>query len=547
MADTEKVELEENLLTDVEAKSSKLVVSEDEDELELGLSSAETSGEDSFEQERSAETEVGKAQKEAEEEVQPQKEVISGDADLLIFADSLLKLLGRKKEKGKDRIKWNGEIAGLKDFVTLVLKHEGAWKCRTDNGKDIHTFNEKNGKCTITWWSSNGTLNTQGPESKHTTEKIEKIITKMDKDQNYAAIFQEASKAVTKKKEKTSTPKKKRPLKTVDQNMQEQINNIWSAVNELKERMVKTFTTGSMDTPSTTERNIIEINEASNKEANNEEQLKPKKIFITDYFKPKETVHDEKKEKQVAKKLNQKITELETEIVKLKEENNRLKTELYSKKQTNKVTKAGKPELNKNNEKRSNGKVPEKTKKNIEERVDPAQSNAKMGNVEREPRGKPLIIVAGDSLVKGLKGWMMSRRANVKVFSFSGSTVADMEHFIKPLIKRQPRHILLHIGTNDLLSSSPEEITTAIKKLAELITSHGIRCVVSEITFRDDDLWEKAKDVNVLMKKTLPCEVIDNSSISERHLNSSGLHLNQRGSGALAYNFISYIKSVDLN
>ena len=79
--------------------------------------------------------------------------------------------------------------------------------------------------------------------------------------------------------------------------------------------------------------------------------------------------------------------------------------------------------------------------------------------------------------------------------------------------------------------------------------SHGIQCVVSEITYRDDNLWRKAKEVNRMMRNHLQSDVkiIDNTNISEKHLNLSGLHLNQRGSGALALNYIMYIRSIDLS
>ena len=50
-----------------------------------------------------------------------------------------------------------------------------------------------------------------------------------------------------------------------------------------------------------------------------------------------------------------------------------------------------------------------------------------------------------------------------------------MEHFIKPSINKQPRKIILHIGTNDLLRSSLSEVTAGIKKLTEIIMSHGIQ------------------------------------------------------------------------
>ena len=82
-----------------------------------------------------------------------------------------------------------------------------------------------------------------------------------------------------------------------------------------------------------------------------------------------------------------------------------------------------------------------------------------------------------------------------------------------------------------------------------VFVQNGIQCVVSEITYRDYDLWKKAKEVNRMMRNDLPSDVkiIDNTNISEKHLNSSGLHLNQRGSGALALNYITYIRSIDLS
>ena len=109
----------------------------------------------------------------------------------------------------------------------------------------------------------------------------------------------------------------------MNQNLQEQINNIWAAVNELK-----SLITGSMEMPLMTEESIIEVNEARSTERNGE-HLTPKKKLITSYFKPKDYADIGKKEKKMVKILNKKITELETEVANLKEENNQLKTELH--------------------------------------------------------------------------------------------------------------------------------------------------------------------------------------------------------------------------
>ena len=79
--------------------------------------------------------------------------------------------------------------------------------------------------------------------------------------------------------------------------------------------------------------------------------------------------------------------------------------------------------------------------------------------------------------------------------------------------------------------------------------SHGIQCVLSEITYRDEDLWKKAEEVNRMMRNDLPSDVkiIDNTNISEKHLNSSGLHLNQRGSGVLALTVSSQSRQFEFN
>ena len=121
--------------------------------------------------------------------------------------------------------------------------------------------------------------------------------------------------------------------------LQEQINNIWAVINELK-----SLITCSMETPLTTEESIIEVNEARSTERNDEPST-PKKKLITDYFKPEGYANIRKKEKQMAKTLNKKIIELETEVANLKKENNtdyennQLKTELYHIKQENKPKK----------------------------------------------------------------------------------------------------------------------------------------------------------------------------------------------------------------
>ena len=122
-----------------------------------------------------------------------------------------------------------------------------------------------------------------------------------------------------------------------------------------------------------------------------------------------------------------------------------------------------------------------------------------------------------------------------------------MESILIPLLKRKPNQILLHVRTNDLKSYSPQQVADKILDLTKFVNSYGIRCFVSEIIKRNDYLSTKGQEVNRILSTILPEQVslISHHNISEQRLNRSGLHLNKRGTGALAYNIIHYVKTLD--
>ena len=161
----------------------------------------------------------------------------------------------------------------------------------------------------------------------------------------------------------------------------------------------------------------------------------------------------------------------------------------------------------------------------------------------------PVIMIAGDSIVKGQKGWLMSKENMIKVHLFSGATTNDMGFFLKPLLNREPDHLILHTGTNDLRGQNPEDIAERIRLSAEQIYQKGITCTVSLLLTRwdNEDLDMKVKQVNDILLRTLPSaiNVIENNNKSHHHLNNSSLHLSRRGDAALARNFIEYIRNYE--
>ena len=109
-------------------------------------------------------------------------------------------------------------------------------------------------------------------------------------------------------------------------------------------------------------------------------------------------------------------------------------------------------------------------------------------------------VVAGDSLLKHLKGWMMARDG--KINSFPGATMQDMHHYLKPLLARKPDHIILHCGTNDLMNSlDAEDVANKIIELGRNMADTGPRCSISMLISRRDELESMVRNVNNCLAK----------------------------------------------
>lgn len=173
----------------------------------------------------------------------------------------------------------------------------------------------------------------------------------------------------------------------------------------------------------------------------------------------------------------------------------------------------------------------------------------KINSVNRD--GRKEVCIVGDSILKNIQGWKMSSgNCKVKVSSFPGCTTEDMEDHIKPILRRKPHEVILHVGTNSLRSSTSERACAEqIVDLATNVVSQSVKVSISAIVCRSDDnvLARKALGVNKIIKRFANqngWSFIDHSSITpEEHLNRSGLHLNAKGTAQLAMDFNAHIKS----
>ena len=169
---------------------------------------------------------------------------------------------------------------------------------------------------------------------------------------------------------------------------------------------------------------------------------------------------------------------------------------------------------------------------------------------KKAARNKRSVTVIGDSIIKGIEAHKMKRCMNhnerIYVKSFSGAVIDDLRDYAKPSQRYDPDLFILHGGSNELRSvKTPEEISDEVVKLALELKTDKNEVMVSGLVGRSDEHNEKGMKVNDFLK--IKCSkynlcFINNSNISvNKHLNGSGLHLNQTGTNALAKNFLRVI------
>ena len=86
-------------------------------------------------------------------------------------------------------------------------------------------------------------------------------------------------------------------------------------------------------------------------------------------------------------------------------------------------------------------------------------------------KSKKSIVILDDSIRKDLNGWEISKKiksdCEIFVKHFSGTTTNSMEDYMKRFLWKDPNHIILHVGTNDLIiDRTSQDIATSIVNLA---------------------------------------------------------------------------------
>ena len=185
----------------------------------------------------------------------------------------------------------------------------------------------------------------------------------------------------------------------------------------------------------------------------------------------------------------------------------------------------------------------------------PPQSQAQAGQANPKKR----VVILGDSMVKGIHGWKLSKARNapsVSVKSFHGSTIEDMESYAVPTVRAQPDEIILHVGTNDLLQhSTSQHVAESIVNLADNIdqNSGGSKIAISSLVKRLDKphLNNKLSEINSILRKFARNRgwfYVSHDNIGQAtQFNHSGPHLSRSGNSQLASNLIKHFNNNNNN
>jgi hypothetical protein len=170
------------------------------------------------------------------------------------------------------------------------------------------------------------------------------------------------------------------------------------------------------------------------------------------------------------------------------------------------------------------------------------------GGKFKDGKFKPNILLIGDSMIKDINPHKLSK-SSVRKLTYPGKRAEEIANeFQSAHVHSPPTEVIIHAGTNNIITDSSKECFDNIQLLSSRIKStfKEARIAISSLIKREDiDVTLKTQETNELLKDLCSKEgytYIENGNIDATCLNGSKLHLNAKGSALLAVHFIKFIR-----
>ena len=120
---------------------------------------------------------------------------------------------------------------------------------------------------------------------------------------------------------------------------------------------------------------------------------------------------------------------------------------------------------------------------------------------------KQNIVIAGDSMLNNIEDQynLNTKKANVSIRAFPGSTIEDFKDYITPLAQKKPDALIIHTGANNVHNDTPPQFTEKLIQLHKYVksVSRETKVVLSNIIrghdYQKEHLSKKVIDINTLL------------------------------------------------
>ena len=146
------------------------------------------------------------------------------------------------------------------------------------------------------------------------------------------------------------------------------------------------------------------------------------------------------------------------------------------------------------------------------------------------------VMVIGDSIVKYLRSdELSSTDKSISVMKHPGCSSEDMLDYVKPIARKKPDTLIIHVGTNDLTKgvNTMKKVRKCVEVIREIDNTENIQIGFFSIIQRTDkDFGNEIKETNIKLKNYWSGKgiiFVDNDNINESCLNNSKLRLKKKG------------------
>ena len=161
------------------------------------------------------------------------------------------------------------------------------------------------------------------------------------------------------------------------------------------------------------------------------------------------------------------------------------------------------------------------------------------------------VMVIGGSIVKYLRSdELSSTDRSITVMKHPGCSSEDMVDYVKPIARKKPDTLIIHVGKNDLKKgdNTMKKVRKCVEVIREIDNTENIEIEFSSIIqSANKDFSNEIKETNIKLKNYCSGNgfiFVDNDNINESCLNNSKLHLNKKRTQRLAKNILSSLDNI---